>query len=139
MSDFLRKLTRKNVYGSAILVATVLVLLYAFFESWRDVIYILFFNPIWPIILGWLEFILQENEKEIAAENQKKLNSLSGVIRRSVDKASDSEQVLIEAIIDAVGVDDLIALSKAKIAEKKIQEKIAETKVEQKKPENLTP
>ena len=137
MDNLLKRLTRKIVYGTASVLVIFLVVLLSFVEDWRNEIYHLIFNPVWPIALGLLEFVLQENEKEIAAENQRKLDSLNGVLRRSIN--NPSEQEIIEAIIDAVGTDNLMAINIDKISQKKLQERLTETKVEQETPENLTP
>lgn len=137
MRENIQRLNRNSVYTFAVLVTIVLVIICAIKESWRDEIYFLFFNPLWPIVLVWIEFILQDNERQVAKENQKKLDSLSGVIRRSIDNVD--EQKLVEAIIDAVGTDNLMLLNADKIKEKTINERVAETKVEQDTPENLTP
>lgn len=139
MSEFLKKLTRKNVYGTALCGALILIVFYAVFPDWRDGIYIAFFNPLWALVLGWLEFILQENVREEATTNQRKLNNLNGVIRKSLDTAEDKEKLLVEAMVDAVGASDLGAINEEKIKQKKLQEKIDQTKVEQEKPEDLKP
>lgn len=112
---------------------------YAFKPNLRDSIYILFFNPLWPIILGWFEFVIQENDREISSENKKKLDSLNGVIRKSLDTAQDKERLLVEAIVDAVGAGDLASINEDRIKQQKLKQKVDETKVEQTKPEDLTP
>lgn len=139
MFEFLKKLTRKNVYGTAFFAVIVLVLLYSLFEEHRSFFMTLLINPVWPIALGFLEFVLQDNEKEIASDNQRKLDGLSGVIRKSIDKATEDEMMLVEAVIDAVGVTDLMSISANKVKQEKLRKKLEGIGADQTKVEDLTP
>lgn len=137
MDNFLKALTRKKVYGVAASISVVLILAYAVCEDYRDTIFMVFFNPIWPIFLGLIEILLQENEKDIASDNAKKLKALGGVIRGRIE--NKTEEALISAVIDAVGDTDLMSINTDLLRNRAIQAKVAATEVTQEKVENLNP
>lgn len=122
MSKMHSYLSRKNIYALAFILILVGIVIYAFFPKIREIIYVVTFNPFWPVALGILEIYLQSKEKEMARTNEKKIDALSGVIRGRIE--NKNERVLIKSILDSMKDINLLEYSQEIIKQEELLERI---------------
>lgn len=129
-------LSRKNVFGSAFILALFLIICYGFFPLYRNSISNLIFNPFWPATLGLLEIYIQTVEKETAKKNEDKIKS-AGAILRAAHKSLQIDDKINRLLLEALNGDDLIQKSRDELDMEKIEEDAKKASEINKKEENI--
>lgn len=128
--------SRKNIYFFVLIAMVVLAIFYGLKSEWRNIIEIIFFNPLWPTVLIILDIYLQHRDSDIIETNRRKIAN-AGSVLRTASKVECDNSTLINLLLEALNGDDLLEKEIADQKEKELEEKTLKAGRVEKKETNI--